>query len=121
MSNTNENIDHLLEMDIKQLKLLKLKNEKSYSDFQKDKLEHNRNNCRWLNDDEKIILKEFLNWLHDGDDKHLNTGDFPFSEDYQELMTLYKKSMAFAYEDVNLGKKINEITKAIDIKTEQKK
>ena len=29
MSNWNENIDHLLKMDIKELKLLKLKNEKS--------------------------------------------------------------------------------------------
>ena len=121
MSNWNENIDHLLEMDIKELKLLKLKNEKAYDDFKKDKLEHNRNNCRWLNDDEKIILKEFLNWLHDGDDKILNSGDNPFSEDYQELMTLYKKAMAFAYEDVNLGKKILEITEAIDIKTEASK
>ena len=117
MSNTNENIDHLLEMDIKELKLLKLKNEKSYDDFQKDKLEHNRNNCRWLNDDEKIILKEFLNWLHNGNDKHLNSGDFPFSEDYHELMCLYKKAMAFAYEDVNLSNKIYKITKAIHIKT----
>jgi len=121
MSNWNENIDHLLKMDIKELKLLKLKNEKAYDDFKKDKLEHNRNNCRWLNDDEKIILKEFLNWLHDGDDKHLNTGDFPFSEDYVELMMLYKKSMAYAYEDVNLGNKILKITKAIDIKTKASK
>ena len=119
MSNTNENIDHLLEMDIKQLKLLKLKNEKSYSDFQKDKLEHNRNNCRWLNDDEKIILKEFLNWLHR--DPKLRSPHIPFCEDYDELMVLYKKAMAFAYEDVNLCNKIHLLTKAIEIKTKQKK
>ncbi len=119
MSNTKKNIDHLLELDIEKLKTLRSEAEKLLDDFQKEKLEHNKNHIKWLNDDERIILKEFLSWLHNG--INLHNAKLPFYQDYDELMVLYKKAMNFAYEEVYLTDKIYKFTKAIEIKTEEEK
>tara|TARA_R100000700_G_C3036470_1_gene62614 strand:- start:70 stop:459 length:390 start_codon:yes stop_codon:yes gene_type:complete len=118
--NRKENID-FLKMDIEELEIQRLQTEQLLDVFQKEKLEHNRNNFKWLNDDERIILKEFLNWLHNGENESRKNVNLPFYQDYDELMILYKKAMNFAYEEVYLTNKIYKFTKAIEIKTKQKK